>query len=431
MKLFILMLKWIFILSVFFNPLSVFAQQNSLAYQISFEKNKYKLSTKNKQLLSLICDTLVNKTNYKIHINGHTDSDADISYNQQLSMRRSLAVKTFLIEKGIDESIMSVQYMGEEQPLIANTTPLEKAKNRRVELFVLFPQKTDERIIEIKNKKNTPVCLADTTVTLDGGYTITLSKCDWDKNKKCLKVEKRLTYKYIIKENWLKKHLGFKNYKKTINYEPHYEFRVVACFDSCFSKSIKLYIPHYQAPELQTGISFSQKKNDKGISTALIFKKTKLGKNAYYVADISCPGSMKCGFDSRCDHPINLYAKKNISLISYSYYQRRNGSFFDTTIEAKPLSAKKLTDDYTHSIFQSLNLLYKGDTVTLKNIPIDFFAHGLRKIKTKTNVKSYFLFIPYRKRKCEHFKKYKIRAKDLEYLKRFNLIGIKTILNEE
>jgi hypothetical protein len=60
----------------------------------------------------------------------------------------------------------------------------------------------------------------------------------------------------------------------------------------------------------------------------------------------------------------------------------------------------------------------------LKDIPIDVFAHGKRKLVTGINKyeKSYFLFIPYKKRhKCGHYKKYKIRAKDLENLMNFNL----------
>jgi outer membrane protein OmpA-like peptidoglycan-associated protein len=125
-------------------------QQKSQVYQVRFEKNRYELSDKNKQIISQITDTLIGKNNFLIYINGHSDSDADSSYNQQLSLKRSYSVKNFLLDKGIDESLLIVQALGEEQPLFSNITPLEKAKNRRVELIILYEQKPQEKIFEAR-----------------------------------------------------------------------------------------------------------------------------------------------------------------------------------------------------------------------------------------------------------------------------------------
>jgi hypothetical protein len=415
------MIKRLIILFLFLEPLAIFAQNNSLIYQVHFDKNKYELSVKNKEILALICDSLIGKTNYILYINGHTDSDADSSYNQNLSMKRSFAVRKFLIKKGIDEAFLRTQAMGEEQPLIANTAPLEKAKNRRVELLVLFQQNPVEKIIEVKNDLNVSIDNSDTTITLYNGYKLILSKHDYEKNSACLRVKKSLSYKFNIKENWLKKHIGFKNYKKVISYEPHYEFYVVACRDSCFKKPIKLFIPQYQAIGLNIGVKYLQKQNDKNGSATLAFKKIKLGDSAYYKANINCPGMLRCGTDNRCGHPVNLYAKNNISIISYSYNVSLHS---DSLVEINPENNKMVTENYQHTFFRRLNILYKGDTITLKNIPIDVFAHGCKKIKTlgSKEDKSYFLFIPYRKRhSCGHYKKYKIRAKDIENLKHFDI----------
>jgi hypothetical protein len=403
------------------------AQQQSLVYQVRFERNRHELSLQNKQILSLISDRLQGQSNYIIYINGHADSDADSSYNQQLSLKRSLAVKDFLVGKGINESLFRVQAKGEEQPLVANTTPMEKARNRRVELMVLFEQEPQAKDIELEKVTNVPGCNGDTAVTLESGYKLIISKCDWERSKGCLRVEKKLNYKIKIKENWLKKHIGFKNYRKVISYEPHYEFYVVSCTDSCFQKPMKLFIPHYQAPGLKTGVRYVQRKNDKDGSAGLSFKKTKPGDSAYYVADIYCPGRLNCATDNRCTHPVSLYARNNISILSYSYYQKIGSSYFDSVVEAKPLSPKQLTDKYTHAFFQTLIIFYKGDSITLNNIPIDIFAHGKKRIKTKGSKydKAYFLFIPFRKKySCGHYKKYKIRAKDLENLKQFNLFEL-------
>jgi hypothetical protein len=412
------------ILFLMLAPLVSYAQQQSVVHQVHFGRNKHELSAQNKQILGIIADTLSGKTNYIIYINGHADNDADSSYNQQLSLRRSLAVKEFLVERGIKESLLRVQALGEEQPLVANTTPMQKAKNRRVELVVLFQQEPRVERIEPKKETIVPGCNGDTTVTLEGGYKLVLSKCDWERNSLCLRVEKKLSYKFEIKENWLKKHIGFKNYKKVISYEPRYEFYVVSCIDSCFQEPVKLYISHYQAPGLKTGTRYSQKKNDKNGSSGLTFKKTKLGDSAYYVADIYCPGVLNCGTDNRCTHLVGLHARNKISILSYSYYVRGRSSYFDSLVEAKPLTPERLTDEYTHAFFHTLTVLYNGDTVTLHDIPIDVFAHGRRKIKTKGSEddKAYFMFIPFRKKySCGHYKKYKIRAKDMENLRQFDL----------
>ncbi|MGG9961169.1 OmpA family protein [Ferruginibacter sp. SUN106] len=418
------MIQRLIILFLFLVPLKNYAQQQSLRYQIRYKQNKYELSNQNKQTISTISDTLKGKTNYIIYINGHTDSDADSSYNQQLSLKRSLEVKSFLVEKGIDETLIKVQAKGEEQPLVANTTPLEKAKNRRVEIVVLFLQMPREEVIEIKKEMNEPGCNGDTTVILEGGYVLTMSKCDWDKNRQCLRIEKRLSYKFKTKENWLKKHVGFKDYKKGISYEPHYEFYVVACRDSCFQNKMKLYIPQYNARGLNISERYSQKKNDKSQSATLAFKKTKLGDSAYYVADIYCPGTLNCGTDNRCTHDVTLYAKNKITILSYSYYTWNPFFNKDSAKAVIPLNDKRVKEQYRNTFFQTLNILHKGDTIQFKNIPIDIFAHGINKIKTKGSKddKSYFLFIPYRKRyKCGHFKRYKIRAKDIEHLKHFDI----------
>jgi hypothetical protein len=415
------MIRKLLILFIFFLPLKNFAQQQSLKYQIRYKQNKFELSDKNKQTIAAISDTIQGKTNYIVYINGYTDSDADSSYNQQLSLKRSLEVKRFLVSRGIDEALIKVQALGEEQPLVENSTPLGKAKNRRVEIVALFMLMPQEKVIETKNEIT---CNGDTTVELEGGYVLTMSKCDWETNQQCIRIEKKLTYKFNIKENWLKKHIGFKNYKKYISYEPHYEFYVVSCVDSCFRNRMKLFIPQYNSNGLKITETFSQKKNNKNQTTSLKFKKTKLGDSAYYESYIYCPGLLKCGTDNRCNHNVKLIAKNKIRILSYSYYTWNPFFNKDSIKTIIPQSPTILTESIKNSFFQNITILYKSDTVQLSDLPIEVLAHGMKRVKTKAGKfdKSYFLFIPFRKRyKCGHFKKYKIRAKDIENLKHFNL----------
>ena len=68
---------------------------------------------------------------------GHTDSVGADAYNQKLSVRRSEAVKAYLVSKGIEKNRVYTEGKGEKQPVADNKTKEGRAKNRRVEIEVV------------------------------------------------------------------------------------------------------------------------------------------------------------------------------------------------------------------------------------------------------------------------------------------------------
>ncbi len=68
---------------------------------------------------------------------GHTDSVGSDAYNQGLSMRRSEAVKAYLVSHGIEKNRVYTEGKGEKQPVADNKTREGRAKNRRVEIEVV------------------------------------------------------------------------------------------------------------------------------------------------------------------------------------------------------------------------------------------------------------------------------------------------------
>ena len=72
---------------------------------------------------------------------GHTDAVGSDDYNQKLSMRRSQAVKAYLVSKGVDKSRVYTEGKGEKQPVADNKTKEGRAKNRRVEIEVVGSRK--------------------------------------------------------------------------------------------------------------------------------------------------------------------------------------------------------------------------------------------------------------------------------------------------
>ena len=68
---------------------------------------------------------------------GHTDSVGTDAYNQKLSVRRSEAVKSYLVAKGVEKNRVYTEGKGEKQPVADNKTAEGRAKNRRVEIEVV------------------------------------------------------------------------------------------------------------------------------------------------------------------------------------------------------------------------------------------------------------------------------------------------------
>ena len=73
---------------------------------------------------------------------GHTDSVGSDAYNQKLSVRRSEAVKAYLVSQGIEKSRVYTEGKGEKQPVADNKTAEGRSKNRRVEIEVVGTRTT-------------------------------------------------------------------------------------------------------------------------------------------------------------------------------------------------------------------------------------------------------------------------------------------------
>ena len=67
----------------------------------------------------------------------HTDSVGSDAYNQKLSVKRSEAVKAYLVSKGVEKNRVYTEGKGEKQPVADNKTKEGRAKNRRVEIEVV------------------------------------------------------------------------------------------------------------------------------------------------------------------------------------------------------------------------------------------------------------------------------------------------------
>jgi len=118
-------------------PAAPATEKVSFAADAFFDFDKSVLTPEGKAKL----DDLVSKVkgiNLEVIIAvGHTDSVGSDAYNQKLSVRRSEAVKAYLVSKGIEKNRVYTEGKGEKQPVADNKTAEGRAKNRRVEIEVV------------------------------------------------------------------------------------------------------------------------------------------------------------------------------------------------------------------------------------------------------------------------------------------------------
>ena len=103
---------------------------------IFFDFDKSDLKTASYPELNRVLDYLKRGTIEKIAIGGHTDSVGDANYNLNLSGKRAKAVMDYFIKNGISRDRLTFTAYGETQPKVANDTPENRQKNRRVEFMI-------------------------------------------------------------------------------------------------------------------------------------------------------------------------------------------------------------------------------------------------------------------------------------------------------
>ena len=59
-------------------------------------------------------------------------------FNQRLSINRAQTLKEYLVGKGVDSERIVADGKGMKEPLNKNETEEDRAKNRRVELTILY-----------------------------------------------------------------------------------------------------------------------------------------------------------------------------------------------------------------------------------------------------------------------------------------------------
>jgi outer membrane protein OmpA-like peptidoglycan-associated protein len=103
-------------------------------YGINFDSDSDRIRDESRPVLDHVAAMLKARPQWKITIEGHTDSTASAEHNQALSERRAKAVRQYLENATIAADRLSAVGYGASRPVASNETALGRAQNRRVEL---------------------------------------------------------------------------------------------------------------------------------------------------------------------------------------------------------------------------------------------------------------------------------------------------------
>jgi outer membrane protein OmpA-like peptidoglycan-associated protein len=118
-------------------PLAVLKKDAVVQLQdITFETGKADLKPDSNEELDRLVSLLEGNQTIKVEISAHTDDVGNDDSNLKLSEKRAKTVVDYLVSKNIKADRMTAKGYGETQPLVANDTDENKAKNRRVQFKI-------------------------------------------------------------------------------------------------------------------------------------------------------------------------------------------------------------------------------------------------------------------------------------------------------
>lgn len=111
-------------------PSNITFATDSAVFQTSFNK-----------VLDSVAKVLKEYDQTLVQVVGYTDNTGTLAYNNQLSLKRAQAVATYLQNRGVSASRLSVMGMGPNNPIASNSTAAGREQNRRVEITLINMQK--------------------------------------------------------------------------------------------------------------------------------------------------------------------------------------------------------------------------------------------------------------------------------------------------
>ena len=115
---------------------------------VGFATGKASINSYSEACLDMLAELLLDNPAVKIEIAAYTDNVGNENNNLTLSQKRAQAVVDYLIEKGIDPTVLQAKGYGEANPIAPNDTKEGREKNRRIEIKILEVESMKTGILE-------------------------------------------------------------------------------------------------------------------------------------------------------------------------------------------------------------------------------------------------------------------------------------------
>ncbi|TPQ24324.1 OmpA family protein [Methylomonas sp. HW2-6] len=103
---------------------------------VLFRSNKAQLQSGGLRNIDKLADFLKQYPDYKVLVEGYTDSRGSADLNQDLSERRAYSVRTALVDSGVSSDRVRTRGYGEDYPVADNNTAASRQLNRRVDIIL-------------------------------------------------------------------------------------------------------------------------------------------------------------------------------------------------------------------------------------------------------------------------------------------------------
>lgn len=110
----------------------------NLSYNFHFEFDDVNLSKEDEEYIRDMTEILKQNERVKVKLTGHTDDIGTEEYNTKLSYERAKMIGIILYKNGVPKRKIKLIAKGESEPLSSNETKDGRAKNRRVQMELVY-----------------------------------------------------------------------------------------------------------------------------------------------------------------------------------------------------------------------------------------------------------------------------------------------------
>ena len=128
----------------------------TFASGILFPYNSADVLPAGRENLRQLAQSLQRYPGTEVLIVGHTDNTGSDAYNQQLSERRAMSAKSYLVSMGIPSDRIRTAGKGEAEPIASNESEAGRQQNRRVEIAIFASQEYRDQILREYGRGGSP-----------------------------------------------------------------------------------------------------------------------------------------------------------------------------------------------------------------------------------------------------------------------------------